>query len=429
MRVWHATRSFGVEPVVNHGPVSLAGGWRVVLLTAACLWVTCSAWRVDAADAVFADRYAGEGIVRRSPAWNDQPLPVNIRHRWGLISQDGVLIVEPRFDWTDYMFNGLVRVELDGRAGFIDIQGEWVIDPIYRYADRYAEGSAIVGDGRRFGFVNRRGAQTVEFVYDDALRYRDQKAAVIANGLVGYLNRKGELAIDLKYRRGRSFAEGFAVVEEPQGQRSTRLLFIDHAGEVAYDATAAGVTALGDFSDGLAAFERDGKWGYLDRTFQESIAPTYDGARRFVGGLAAVKVDDQWGYIDKEGEVVIEPGYDEAWDFTDVLAMVAVDGKRGYIDREGRFAIEPQFEEASPFFREVARVGQSPSFGYIDVTGRPIWDPRAPDSGILDFTQLRPDGSPVRMQLPPRGRPRTAPYPADWAYEPELPKPRMRGRM
>lgn len=405
--------------------------WAWALAIAAA-WVGGHAGTASATDPVgpvFTERFAGEGVVRRAARWNDQPLPVNIRNQWGLINQSGELIVNPRFDWTDYMFDGLVRVELDGRTGFIDIEGEWVIDPIFRYADRYAEGAAIVSDGRRYGFINRRGAQTVDFLYDAVLRYRNQRAAVMANGLVGYLDRRGDLVIPLKYRRGRSFSEGLAVVEEPLGPRESRLLFIDQDGGVAYDASEAGIAALGDFSDGLAAFKRDGKWGYLDKTFEIVIEPAYDAARGFVSGLAAVRVGEQWGYIDKEGNTIVEPTFDRAWDFTDVLAMVSVGSRLGYIDREGEFAIDPQFDQAAPFFREVARVGQPPSFGYIDVNGKPLWDPRAVSAGILDFTRMQADGSPTRMPLPPRGRTRPAPYPPEWEYDPELPRPATRGRM
>ncbi|MEM1208404.1 MAG: WG repeat-containing protein [Planctomycetota bacterium] len=405
--------------------------WGVVL----ALGVGLAGWRGGVANAtepveqVFPDRFAGEGIVRRAAKWNDQPLPVNIRNQWGLINQRGELIIEPRFDWTDYLFDGLVRVELDGRTGFINIGGDWVIDPIFRYADRYAEGSAIVSDGRRFGFINRRGDQYVDFLYDAALRFRNQRAAVMANGLIGYLDRRGQLAVPMKYRRGRSFSEGLAVVEEPLGQRATRLLFIDQNGEVAFDASQAGMTALGDFSDGLAAFEREGRWGYLDKAFEVVIEPTYDEARGFLSGLAAVRSGDRWGYIDKEGNTIVEPAFDWAWDFTDVLAMVSVNSRYGYIDRAGNFAIAPQFDEAAPFFRELARVAHSPSFGYIDVKGRPLWDPRGVTTGILDFTRIQPDGSPTRIPLPRAGRTRPAPYPADWLYDPELPRPATRGRM
>lgn len=378
----------------------------------------------EASGAVFPERYTGEGVFLRAAKWNDDPLPVNIRNQWGLINNAGDLVLEPRFDWVDYMFDGVVRVELSGRTGFVDIDGDWVIDPIFRYADHYAEGWAIVGDGRLFGFMNRRGVQVVPYTYDAALRFREQRAAVMTEGLIGYLGRRGEVVIEPQFVRARSFFEGVAVVERAVDRLSTELLYIDREGEVVFDATAEGIAQLGDFSDGLAAFERDGKWGYLNDDFEVAIEPTYDEAMQFASGLAAVRVDDQWGFINKDGETAIEPRFEEVWSFTDVYAMVRVERMFGYIDRTGELVIEPQFAEAEPFFREVARVRHEPSFGYVDVNGEVLWDPRAAEAGISDLRNIQAGGSPKRVPMPRSGRPREAPYPSEWEYVPELPKPR-----
>ncbi|MEO0588764.1 MAG: WG repeat-containing protein [Planctomycetota bacterium] len=378
---------------------------------------------------VFPERFTGEGAFLREAKWNDDPLPVNVRNQWGLINDVGDMILVPRFDWVDYMFDGLVRVELDGRTGFVNLEGDWVIDPIFRYADHYAEGWAIVGDGRLFGFLNRRGVQVVPYTYEAALRFREQRAAVMTEGLIGYLDRRGDIVIEPQFSRARSFFEGRAVVERVIDRTTTDLFYIDRMGEVVFDARAEGVTALGDFSDGLAAFERDGKWGFFNNDFEVVVEPIYDAAMKFESGLAAVKVGDQWGFIDKEGETAVEPQFEQVWSFTDVYAMVRVGREYGYIDRTGAFVIEPQFADAAPFFREVARVGQSPSFGYIDVKGEVLWDPRGAEVAIYDMRNIQTGGSRERVPMPRRGRAREAPYPAEWEYVPELPEPSARRRM
>jgi len=61
----------------------------------------------------------------------------------------------------------------------------------------------------------------------------------------------------------------------------------------------------------------------------------YDGAFSFSEGLAAVELNGKYGFIDKKGNLVIQPVYDNAYLFPEGLALVFLNGKRGYIDTKG----------------------------------------------------------------------------------------------
>ena len=52
-----------------------------------------------------------------------------------------------------------------------------------------------------------------------------------------------------------------------------------------------------DFSEGVAAVQIKGKWGYINATGKLVIPAKFDNAGRFSEGLARVQVGDRWGYI------------------------------------------------------------------------------------------------------------------------------------
>ena len=54
----------------------------------------------------------------------------------------------------------------------------------------------------------------------------------------------------------------------------------------------------------MTQIERDGKWGYVDTTGREVIAPKYDYVDFFEDGRAEVELDGQAFYIDKSGNRV-----------------------------------------------------------------------------------------------------------------------------
>jgi hypothetical protein len=61
-----------------------------------------------------------------------------------------------------------------------------------------------------------------------------------------------------------------------------------------------------DFSEGLAAVQVGGRWGYIDRAGRFAIEPIYGGATSFYDGKAAVAEGDKCWYIDKSGRKVGE---------------------------------------------------------------------------------------------------------------------------
>ena len=64
------------------------------------------------------------------------------------------------------------------------------------------------------------------------------------------------------------------------------------------------------------------KWGYVDDKGQYIINSQFEDAYNFSEGLAAVEKEGVWGYIDKKGNVVIDFKYETADDFGEGLAPV-----------------------------------------------------------------------------------------------------------
>ncbi|MBK8953171.1 MAG: WG repeat-containing protein [Chitinophagaceae bacterium] len=58
------------------------------------------------------------------------------------------------------------------------------------------------------------------------------------------------------------------------------------------------------FSEGLAAVNKDGKWGYIDEKGKEIIPLKFSFAGSFDSGNAKVMVAGKWIIIDKAGKKV-----------------------------------------------------------------------------------------------------------------------------
>lgn len=96
-----------------------------------------------------------------------------------------------------------------------------------------------------------------------------------------------------------------------------------------------GYNYVGYLEEGLAPVEKNGKYGFIDKTGKLMIALRYDGARGFEEGLAAVQQNDKWGFIDRTGKIVIAPQYDDAFGFSEGLANVQQNGEFFSINKQG----------------------------------------------------------------------------------------------
>jgi hypothetical protein len=116
------------------------------------------------------------------------------------------------------------------------------------------------------------------------------------------------------------------------------------------------------FSEGLAEVKITDDWGYIDKTGSIVIPPQFsdydgnidtlketrpplhiiNGTMSFSEGLAAVQVGGKWGFINKNGAVVINPNFLDVvgGGFREDLAFVFINGKYGFIEKTGAVAVD-----------------------------------------------------------------------------------------
>jgi hypothetical protein len=370
--------------------------------------------------------FDGKGQKTDRPAlvdmgFNDSLFPINVNNHWGLMNQDGEVVIFPRFDWTDYSYEGFTRFVTGGKTGFLrgDVSddtdpNEYQIPARFDYADRFFNGLSVVMIDGRWGVIDKTGETLLPLEFDGVLRFQDGFAAVQRGERCGFINRAGDLKIPFEYKAVRSFHNGFAAVQRPDG----RWAYIDKRGKTVWLDETGRVKLLGDFHQEYARVQvtlRDGvvRWGYLTKAFKFRIDPVFEDARDFHNGIAAVKKDGKWGFIFANGRWLIEPQFDDADDFDDAVgsgdfedaerereeragrdlstgglyAMVKLDGRWGYVNRGANGGLVPQFKAAQPFFRGLARVDRDESFAYVSEIGQVRFDPRvALDFGFVDRT-------------------------------------------
>ena len=202
-----------------------------------------------------------------------------------------------------------------------------------------------------FAAVTRPVFFAIEPQYQAARDFHEGLAAVKQDDRWGYIDYLGRVAVPFVHRvpEAGDFSEGFAFVGDH---------YIDTTGTPAFtiidedtDERIEKFFTNGlPFSQGLAAVQSGGQWGFIDLAGNYVIVPMFMRAGSFSENLAPVMANDGlWGYIDMRGNYVIEPKFLRAGEFHEGLALVNIKGRWGYINKEGKVAIKASYYEAGFF--------------------------------------------------------------------------------
>lgn len=281
-----------------------------------------------------------------------------------------------------------MRTDAENRWGYIDRTGKFVIEPKFEgyplgYVYPFSNGRAIIKVREKFGFIDKNGEFVIPPSYIWAQGYSEDRARVIVEGPCA---RPG-------FEDPCDWGEIIGKTPPEQKVPTCKVRFIDKSGTFLgpneYDDTR-------DFSEGLAAVQKDGKWGFIDKAGKLVIPYKFGSVGSFSDGLARVAEggmweDRKWGYIDTTGKVVIPFQFERAEDFSDGLAPVAdkpyTESEKErfyYINKNRKPAFPGMFDRASPFFKGIGHVKLlsnlpkddfylNGKFAYIDTKGRTIF--------------------------------------------------------
>ncbi len=173
--------------------------------------------------------------VEYSPERHINPitlLPIEVNGRWGYADRRGDIVIEPRYEWVDYLYGPfmdkdlrqiwLARYLYEGKMDWMVITGTkrdqkssrvkanafHVYDGGSGAATRYANGSVVMGQGtgeaRRFYLVEADGDWLTDAIYTGMLRVKSGYSAVESNGRCGFVDQRGKVVVPLEFAEIRS---------------------------------------------------------------------------------------------------------------------------------------------------------------------------------------------------------------------------------
>lgn len=228
----------------------------------------------------------------------------------------------------------------------------------------------------------------------------------------GYMNTEGKLIVPAKFDKAQEFNGGYGVAE-----KDDKFYIISKDGSE-NQVDISGLEDLRKFSEGLAPYRANGKWGFINTKGEVAIEAKYrtvgymsDGfswvkneegqvgfinsngdlkigfeytaAKDFTDGVAQIRKGDNWVYLKEDGTTMTPPVADTYGKFSEGMAYFKTDGKVGFIDKEGKPVIKQQFDAVRDFQNGYAAAEVNDKWGVIDKSGN--WVVKPQFDGLKDF--------------------------------------------
>ncbi len=268
--------------------------------------------------------------------------------------------------------------------GFINLKGEVVIDVKYPTCKPFNSGYSKVGG---IFFVNTKGERISIRTYIKSglmgvREFSDGLLAVKVSNYWGYMNTSGEVVISAAYDYSTDFNGGYAIVK-----KGKEYFVIDKKGKEQKIMLGgkSKVTAVREFSEGLAAVEISKKWGFINTKGEVVVEGQYLSSGSFFGGLAWVKhrtrKGNRVGYINQKGEEIVGPIMIRAKNFDPISGLaivVGLDGKKAYVNTKGEVINFENSREYKNFWGGMCRDSEhagDAKIGFLNSSGEWIIKP------------------------------------------------------
>ena len=294
------------------------------------------------------------GIVRIDNPRPSELVAVLLNSKWGFVDAKGSVVIPCKYEDTS-------KLDKDGSEQF---------DPA-RYYYVYQGGRAPFVKNGLVGLLDEQGKEVLSPQYSDVNltglnASLDYPTATLKNGKQLLIDKQSKI-ISREYDEIEAVDEDFAVYKT--GGKYGLISLPD--GKVITEAKYDGFE---EPNEGFIRFEREKKYGYLNKLGIEVFGNEFDSGGAFVNGYCVIKKNKKYGFIKAHGYhgIYIDCIYDGVGDVDDSgIAMVKKDGKFGAINMMKKTLIPIEYEGiAADEENKLYRVKKGGKYGFYNNRGQ-----------------------------------------------------------
>jgi len=189
--------------------------------------------------------------------------------------------------------------------------------------------------------------------------------SVGAFDVLTYLDKTGATAFTISGKDGGKCTDGHIMIMD----NYSNYWYVDKTGKQIGKDSWKGIL---EFSDGLSAVFKDGKWGFIDGAGSYVIAAKYDEAGSFTNGTAVVKSGGKYMLINKKGETINNDTYEAAGEPGNGSFPLMKGGKVGLVDSKGAIIVDFKYSNISTMHEDRLWAMKDGRWALVDNKGKEL---------------------------------------------------------
>lgn len=236
--------------------------------------------------------------------------------------------------------NGMAKVKYKGFEAYIDGYGSYIIRPMFTEINLYNDSLIVAEDGDYYKLATYSGKTLELMPIDEVGKLVNNRCLFLFEDQIGYLNEKGKVVIQPNYENFiNARTEGEFVGNYAKVCKKEKFGIIDRDGKTVIPITYPVLGKVGTF----IAFEKAGKWGFIDLSNRVVIQPTYEYAESFSNGLGIVQMLTLRGAINSKGEVVIPLEHTTIKQLDATHYLVSIGARYGIYTNKGELIVPLEY--------------------------------------------------------------------------------------
>ena len=317
---------------------------------------------------------------------------IRIQNKYGYLNPKGKIVIPLLYDQAYSFKNGLAKVVQNGLEGVITAEGKMIVPCQYQDLEIcYEEAKIKARRGNKYGYIDFSGRPLVPFDYEFIGRYDATGAAqVCKNGKYGFIDFSGKEILaclythiqpfgpqfykvsqdslyGLIYKNDKQFAlpceyQSFVFCDEQKDAYSPDIIKARlHEKSGLLDDKAIPLTEfvydqIGDFDTaGLALVERNGKYGYINRSGKEIMPVAYENICNFGSKLFRIEKNKKYGLFNESMQEIVPCMYEAIGAVDSGLFRITKEGLYGLLNDKGEVVLPCRYKDISVFARTFYR--------------------------------------------------------------------------
>ena len=136
----------------------------------------------------------------------------NVNNKYGVINQEGKLLLKPIYDSITYFFEGFMRIQIGKKYGLVNENFEVVLKPTYDEIHEFVEKIALVKNDNKWGCINKDIKVKIKPTYDKIYLQQEDFLRTTLNNKWGYLDNKCNIVSNPTYDYAYNFSNGIAKI-------------------------------------------------------------------------------------------------------------------------------------------------------------------------------------------------------------------------